>query len=299
MYDLAVLDSHTHLWRHEPGTPAPDYDVLARYCEAAVAAGVDIITITEHCNRFDRILTEVFPHWERPGSKELQDEADRVLDIERGGDLDAYVTALIDAKGRGLPIRLGIEVDHLPGANEAMAALLADYPFDLHLGSVHWLGAWLFDAYGIPAFANEWDRRLALADGVDDAWTLYVDAIVELCESGVADVLAHLDVIKVAGHRPGDLSPHHRRMIDAVVAHDLTVEISSAGLRKPAGELYPGPNLLAGLVEAGATFTTASDAHAIDQLGLGYDTLRTTLADHGISELASYDGRRREMVQVA
>ena len=56
--------------------------------------------------------------------------------------LDAYVEAVLDAKAAGLPVILGLEVDYYPGKMDHVARLLDGYPFDVLLGSVHWLGSW-------------------------------------------------------------------------------------------------------------------------------------------------------------
>jgi histidinol-phosphatase (PHP family) len=185
-------------------------------------------------------------------------------------------------------------VDHLPGANEAIAEILEAYPFDLLLGSVHWLGAWLFDAYGTEAFASEWDRR-----PIDDVWDAYVDAVADLARSGAVDVIAHVDVIKVAGHRPVDLAAFEARLGSALAAGGVAVEVSSAGLRKPAQELYPSPSLLGRLHEAGVAMTTASDAHRPDQLGYRFEEVYATLRRIGVESLTTFSRRRRQRIPVA
>ena len=87
----AVLDLHTHVWPHRPGTATPTLDEIAAYCDAARSSGITEIAITEHSHRFDRLLDQVFSIWERPRSGDVADATDHVLDIEGGGDLDAYV----------------------------------------------------------------------------------------------------------------------------------------------------------------------------------------------------------------
>lgn len=283
-----MLDMHTHVWPHAPGTPVPTMDQLEAYCAAAAAAGVAEVAITEHSHRFTRVAHEVVPHWERTGSPDMQAATDHVLEVEGGADLDAYVAALVGAQERGLPILIGLEVDHLPGASEAMDAVLADYPWDVLLGSVHWLGDWLFDAYGTPAFAQVWADR-----DVDEVWATYVDEVVALAQSGRVDVLAHLDLIKVAGHRPQRLEPHHARLVQGLAGTAVAVEISTAGWLKPADELYPAPDLLAALHEAGVAFTTASDAHTADRIGHRYADLAQVLDRHGIDELVTFRRRQR------
>jgi histidinol-phosphatase (PHP family) len=259
-----MIDMHTHVWPHAPGTPNPTYDQLARICETATDAGVIEVAITEHCHRFGRVIDEVLPHWEHDGDSALRAAAAK------------SIAALL----------IGIEVDRIPGAIEPMARVLDDYPFDIRLGSVHWLGSWLFDDYGNPTFAQEWETR-----PVDDVWGAYVDAIDELAMSGTVDVLAHLDVVKVAGHRPGNVAPYEDRLAETVVASGLAVEVSSAGWRKPCDEFYPSPSLLDRLVAAGVPLTMASDAHTPEHLGWGYDRLGAELERRGVTELTSFDRR--------
>jgi len=59
-----MLDLHTHVWPHQPGTPTPTYDQLAHLCDVAAAAGITEIAVTEHSHRFRRIRDEVLVHWD-------------------------------------------------------------------------------------------------------------------------------------------------------------------------------------------------------------------------------------------
>jgi histidinol-phosphatase (PHP family) len=92
---------------------------------------------------------------------------------------------------------VGLEVDHYRGRMAALAGLFDQYPFDVLLGSVHWLGAWAFDDPDVGPFADDWVRR-----GAERAWDGYVAAIEELAASGAVDVLAHPDYMKTCGPMP-------------------------------------------------------------------------------------------------
>jgi histidinol-phosphatase (PHP family) len=291
--DPRMIDLHTHLWRHERGTVLPTYDGLARWCEHAARNGVEQLAITEHCHRFEEVIAVARPRWQRAGPDDLIAAADRVWEQERGAHLDEYVALLTDAQARGLPILVGLEVDHLPGANEAIRDLLGAYPFDVLLGSVHWLGAWLFDAYGDPTFAREWERR-----SIDVAWDAYVDAVVDLTEAGHVDVIAHVDVIKVAGHVPADRATREDRLVAALATSGVVVEVSSAGWRKPVGEPYPSPRLLERLQAAGVPFTTASDAHEASLLGDRFDELSRVLRASGVDTLTTFERRQPRRVAI-
>jgi histidinol-phosphatase (PHP family) len=283
-----MLDLHTHLWPHEPGTRVPSYDELARWYESASAAGVDQVAITEHSHRFEEVARVARQSWTPDGSPGLRAAAAHVWDVEGGAHLDDYVELLTDAQRRGLPLLVGLEVDHLPGANEAIAEVLAAYPFDVLLGSVHRLGSWLFDAYDSPVFAAEWEQR-----AVDEVWAAYVDAVADLARSGLVDVIAHVDVIKVAGHRPADVAGFEDRLCAAIAPAGVAVEVSSAGWRKPVNEPYPAPRLLQSLHDTGLPLTTASDAHRADEIGYRFDELYAELARLGIGALATFERRTR------
>ena len=237
-------------------------------------------------------LRSVFPSG-GDDDPQLIEATDRVWRQEGGARLDAYVDALVSAQDRGLPLLVGLEVDWLPGANDGIARLLDPYPFDVLLGSVHWLGSWLFDAYGDATFAVEWASR-----NTSNVWRAYADAVIDLVRSGHVDVIAHPDVIKVAGHRPHDVETFESRLCDALTASDTVVEISTAGWRKPADELYPSPDMLRKLHERGVAVTTASDAHRADQIGYRFGDLRRELSDIGIDVLTTFRQRRPSTVRL-
>ena len=51
----------------------------------------------------------------------------------------------MEAKGRGLPVKLGLEVDYFPGIERELAELLEPYPWDYLLGSVHFVDGFAVD----------------------------------------------------------------------------------------------------------------------------------------------------------
>jgi histidinol-phosphatase (PHP family) len=261
---------------------------LESYCATAAARGISQIAITEHSHRFCRIIDHVLPEWRRPTTGAIAEATEHVLAVEGGADLDSYVAALVAAQDLGLPLLIGLEVDYLPGAMPAMAEVLAEYPFDVLLGSVHWLDAWLFDAYGIDAFAAQWEKR-----DTDAVFAQYVDSVLDLAQTGVVDVLAHLDVIKVAGYEAPSLEEHEARLVAGLTDADVVIEFSSAGLRKPVADTYPSRRLLDALLDVGVDLTTASDGHDVDEIGLGFEVLTEALNARGVEQLTTFRRRKR------
>jgi histidinol-phosphatase (PHP family) len=189
---------------------------------------------------------------------------------------------------------LGLEVDFYQDRMDDVAELLAGYPFDVLLGSVHWLGTWRFDVLSDPQVLAEWDHR-----DVDQVWDEYTRAMEELGASGVCDVFAHPDLVKIAGHVPAVPDEFYDRITEAAVRSGMAAEVSSAGWRKPVGQEYPAPPLLKRFVDRGVPLTTASDAHTLPDVAERADDLRDLLAEAGVNTLRGFRDRTPHDVAVS
>jgi histidinol-phosphatase (PHP family) len=281
-----VLDYHLHLWPHGRRDSAPTLEQLAAYCEKATAAGVREIAVTEHLFRFAQADALLRGFWADEPDPALAASMAAYWDEHAHADLDAYVTCALEAKAAGLPIVLGLEVDYYEGRMDDVAALLAGYPFDVLLGSVHWTGVWRFDDLADDVSMAQWATR-----PVTEAWDGYVRALEERAASGTCDVLAHPDLVKVTGRRPVAPEEFWDRIAEAARASGMAAEASSAGWRKPVGEAYPAPGLLARFAARGVPFTTASDAHGLADVADRVDELAAQLEAAGIERLRTYRGR--------
>jgi len=142
-------DYHMHLERDEVTGPCRyTPERIAEYVEAARRRGVGEIGVSEHCHRFAEFAHVMEDLW-RPepvaGAFWLPGQFNHRL--------EQYVEAVLAARRRGLPVKLGIEVDYLPGREEELRRLLAPYPWDYVIGSVHFLDGWAIDVgpeYGWP-----------------------------------------------------------------------------------------------------------------------------------------------------
>ena len=289
-----MLDYHLHLWPHSQSDAQATVEQVAAYCEQATAAGLTEIAVTEHLFRFTQAKDLLGRFWDdlpgevlRPGMAAYWDHHARV-------DLDAYVEVVEAVKAAGLPVVLGLEVDYYQDRMDEVAALLADYPFDVLLGSVHWLGAWRFDVLNDPLVLAEWDVR-----DIDAVWEEYTRAMEELGASGVCDVFAHPDLVKIAGRVPAVPDEFYDRITEAAVRSGMAAELSSAGWRKPCDQEYPAPPLLKRFVDRGVPLTTASDGHVLPDVADRADSLRDLLAGAGVTTLQGYRRRRPYEVPVS
>lgn len=289
-----MLDYHLHLWTHDDPTTWLSIDQIAEYCEVAQSNGVTEIAITEHIHRFRQSNEIVGKFWESTErNPELQEQISAYIGFHNGSDLDAYVELALEAKAAGLPVKIGMEVDYYRGQMDDVAALLGQYPFDVLLGSVHWIGGWQFDDIDNPVQMAEWDAR-----DVDACWDAYTTALEELAASRACDVLAHPDLIKVNGRIPENPVEWWDRIAEAAKTSGMAAELSSSGWKKPVGEQYPSIPLLDRFVAAGVPMTTASDAHASDRVGERASDLADLVEAAGVTTLASFDRRIRTDVPV-
>ncbi|MDA8275275.1 MAG: PHP domain-containing protein [Actinomycetota bacterium] len=289
-----MLDYHLHLWPHAQRDADTTLEQVAAYCEQAAAAGVAEVAVTEHLFRFTQARDRLDGFWDDlPGDDVLRSGMVAYWDHHARVDLDTYVEVVEAAKAEGLPVVLGLEVDYYQDRMDDVADLLEGYPFDVLLGSVHWLGTWRFDVLDDPAVLAEWDAR-----AVDAVWDEYTKAVEELGASGVCDVLAHPDLVKVAGHRPAAPDEFYDRIAEAAATSGMAAELSSAGWRKPVGEEYPAPPLLQRLVGRGVPLTTASDAHGLPDVASRSEDLAAILRAAGVTELQAYRQRHPHRVPV-
>lgn len=263
-----MIDYHVHLWPHAERADEDELALerLARYCEEAAAVGVRELALTEHFFRFRQARSVVEGWWddfEEAGGLPFRARARAYFDHHATADLDRYVEAALAAKEAGLPVVVGLEVDYYPGRMDGVGELLSGYPFDVLLGSVHWIGNWMFDDLADPVQLEEWDRR-----SVADAWKAYADALEEMAGSGSCDVLAHPDLAKVAGRWPEDAVRREceERIAEAAARSGLAAELNSAGMRKPCREDYPSPSLLRRFAERAVPITFASDTHGTSRV---------------------------------
>ena len=286
-----MLDYHLHLWPHEDSSVWYRLDQIADYCERAASEGVSELALTEHSNRFVDVMSLVGPFWERFAHEATSPVMADYMAFTARNSLEDYVTLALKAKDEGLPVKIGLEVDYYRDQMDVVSDLLAQYPFDVLIGSVHWLGSWAFDDIDSPIPMREWTVR-----DVDQCWTDYTVALEELAAADAVDVLAHPDLIKVAGYYATNPGDYWDAMADAAAAADVSVECSSAGWAKPIGEQYPAEGFLDRLVARGVTFTTASDAHRLERVGERSGDLAALLEARGVSTLASYTKRQRTIV---
>ena len=130
-------------------------------------------------------------------------------------------------------------------------------------------------------------------------WRKYFEWLGEAAMSGMYDILAHPDLVKHWGReRPWperDPRYYYEVAMEGIAESGIVVEVSTAGLRKPVGEIYPARAFLEMVVDAGNPIALSSDAHLPEQLGFGYDRALELLDALGVTELSVFERRARRL----
>jgi histidinol-phosphatase (PHP family) len=270
-----LTDYHVHLRDDDPDeTPAERFFTPAnvdRYRAVAEEREITELGVAEHIHRFRQAL-DVWQHpwWQR-----------NAVD-----DLDAYCEFVREETD----LKLGIEADYVAGREDRLASLLESREWDYVIGSVHFLRDEAVDMEEFDVWRS---------GDPDKVWARYFDTVGESARTGMYDIIAHPDLVKVWGaDRPrpdGDLRRFYERAIEGLVEGDVAVEVSTAGLRKPAREIYPAPAFLELCLEAGLPLALSSDAHVPADVGRDYDRALEVLHGLGVRELAVFSGRRRRL----
>ncbi|HLI32795.1 MAG TPA: histidinol-phosphatase [Solirubrobacteraceae bacterium] len=278
-----LTDYHVHLRADDLDARAADNFTSAnarRYREAASARGISELGVSEHVYRF----REALAIWEHPFW--VQNAID---------DLIAYCAFVREQTD----LKLGLEVDYIPGREAQTRQLLERLELDYVIGSVHFVP---LAGGGVGAVDMAEHGVWSSGAGPEEVWSAYFTTLGQAAASGLFDILAHVDLVKVfsAGERrpQGDLRRFYELALPAIIGSGVAVELSTAGLRKPCAELYPSRELLELLVAGGAPIALSSDAHRAQDLGYRYERALALLSELGVQELCVFERRRRSLAPI-
>ncbi|WP_297671181.1 histidinol-phosphatase HisJ family protein [uncultured Desulfovibrio sp.] len=210
-------------------------------------------------------------------------------------DYAARVLALRERRARASRVPrllLGMELDWLPANMPWMRGLVARYPFDYVIGGLHFVNDMPVGSPRIWGAEVEREARFA-------RFAAYYEAMTALASSGLVDVVAHPDFVKVCCYEdfqawlrlPGSLDCA-AAALEAMRAADVAMEVSSAGLRKPFAEPYPGPALMRLAADLGLVVSFGSDAHSTSDTVSRFDELAAYAASFGCVRYRVYVDRK-------
>ena len=245
---------------------------VERYRETATERGIAELGVAEHIYRF-RAALDI---WEHPFWRQYAFD-----------DLDDYCGFVREETD----LKLGIEMDFVPGREDRIANQLDGRDWDYVVGSIHFLRDHSLDTEDYSIWGA--------GESPEKVWRRYFDTLAESARSGLYDIIGHPDLVKIWGRAApipdGDLRRYYEPAVEAFAESGVAVELSTAGWRKPVGEQYPSRPYLEMLVDAGCPIALSSDAHTSDQLGFEYERAVELLQDHGVREIAVFERRERRL----
>jgi histidinol-phosphatase (PHP family) len=270
-----LTDYHVHLRTDEPENTAARFFTAAnaeRYRETAGERGIEELGVAEHIYRF----TAAMEIWQHPFWRQYAHD-----------DLDDYCGFVREETD----LRLGIEMDFIPGREDRIANVLDGRDWDYVVGSVHFLRDHSLDTEEYSVWGA--------GESAERVWSRYFETVAASALSGLYDIIGHPDLVKVwgaAAPKP-DRDPRYfyEPAVEAFAEAGVAVEISTAGWRKPVGEQYPAVPFLEMLIDAGCPLVLSSDAHTPEQLGHEYERAVELLQSLGVAEIAVFERRERRL----
>ena len=111
-------------------------------------------------------------------------------------------------------------------------------------------------------------------------------------------MLFRSDLVKIFNYLPADeafLLEQYDRATAALAQSKTCVEISTAGLRKPTGTIYPDKRLLQMCHDKKIPIVLSSDAHVPDHVGADFDQALQLAREIGYKTVMTFSkGERQE-----
>jgi histidinol-phosphatase (PHP family) len=254
-------DYHMHS-SYSDGRSAPE-----DYIAPAIAAGLSEIGFSEHLTLF----------------KDLEDWNMNPVNIS------PYINHLEELRKNtdNIKIKIGLEVDYFEGKEEEIRSYLKALPLDYIIGSVHYLGEKTVDLG--PEFYE--------GKSIDRLFESYFESVVTAISSGLFDIIAHCDLIRIYGYKPDmNLEPLYKKLAKAMKTHNVAFEVNTNGRNRPLADFYPDRRFLHIFREENVPVCVNSDAHMPSRVGQYFDEAYELLRYIGFTEMAVFDKRIRRMV---
>ncbi len=243
---------------------------MTEMCMSAIAQEIPEIGFTEH---YDLHPQEPCRDWFRPDPWWAEIERCRA-----------------EFAGR-LIIRAGIEVGEPHIFGKDLADLLARYPFDYVLGSLHWVGR--DSMFDINYFKNH---------PSEIAYSTFFVELEKMTRIGAFDILSHFDVLTRTAHavygeyNASDYEDLIRPVLRNCIDQGIALDLNTSALRKRANVLTPNLDILRWYVELGGErVTLGSDAHKPIDIGSHLDVAIAIAKEAGLRYLTYFAGRKAEL----
>ena len=260
---LYRTDYHVHT-TYSDGKSEPE-----AYIEAALRLGLKEIGFSDHLNPSGGDLLWCMDHRKLPAYVE------HILALKK--------------KHKDIAVRLGLEVDYLPGMEKVTHEIISAAPFDYIIGSVHYMGEESVDLG--PEFYIGKDIELIYEN--------YFNLVCEAASTGLFDIMGHPDLVRIHRFKPdADISHLYSMMASAFEIHEVAFEINTNGRNKPLHDFYPDGQYMHIFAGHGVPVCVNSDAHFPERIGQYFGEAYDLLKRAGYREMAVFSGRERFMIPI-
>jgi len=273
---MTMIDYHIH----------PSYSNDARgsmeeFCKAAVQKGLQEICFTTHLDA-DPVRQD--------GFVTVRGEKVSIYSQDWLEDYESSIRTAGDAfEEQDLKVKLGVEVDLYPGVVEQLPEAFHSTNFDLVIGSVHLID---HKAISLKEEALEIFREYELSELGDHYYSLIMDSL----ESGLFDIVGHLDIYRRYGevYYGEDIhslwEPHLEELSRSMKMHEVGFEVNTSSWRRGLKEPMPATPLIQALLKRGIDIVTVgSDAHGPEEVGSGIDGAIEILRKSGLQAVSLFD----------
>lgn len=271
---MPIYDYHSHS-QYSNDIPAGKGSTVRELCLSAIEKGVGELAVTDHCD-IDGVLDGYF------------------VPLDHDGVMADIMSAKEEFKGR-LKLLFGIELGqgtHKPAESDI---LLAKYPYDVVLGSVH-------AVRGITDFSDTDISALSKSKQIS-LWEQYLGELLEMVEWGHFDILTHITYPKRYYLKSGitdfpNIADKGREyfepVLKAVINKGLTLECNTSGLRQIMGECLPNRDIFEFYYELGGRdISIGADAHHARDIADGCGEASEMLKDIGFKYIATFENRKK------
>lgn len=254
-------DYHIHSL-YSDGRDAPE-----EYIAPAISAGLKEIGFSEHLTLF----------------KEQQEWN------MNPGNISTYLNNIETLrKNNGeIIVRTGLEVDFFAGKEKETEAFIKSIDLDYVIGSVHYLGEKTVDEG--PEFYT--------GKNFDRLFESYFEQVCKASSSGLFDIIAHCDLIRIYGYQSfSDPEPLYRKLANTMKLSNVAFELNTNGRNRPLADFYPDRKFLHIFREENIPVCVNSDAHMPKRVGQYFDEAYDLLRSAGFKEMAVFEKRKRQMI---
>lgn len=257
-------DYHSHT-KYSDGHGWPE-----DYIPFAIKRGISELGFSDHLT-----LTEEQQDWSIKPSQ-LGEYCDRILSLNKNNS--------------NIKIKLGLEIDFLPGKEDDIKAIINSYPFDYTIGSIHYL-----DGESVDLGPEYYQNR-----DLESLYSIYFETVAQAASTGLFNIMGHIDLVRMFGYFPSaDLSTLYRKLAKSLKKSNVTVEINTNGRNKVLNDFYPDPVYLNIFREEGVSVCVNSDSHFPNGVGQYFDEAYAMIIGCGFKEMVTFNQRKMTLRKIS